>query len=713
MIGLAEVHDLFLSYSGADRAQAEQLEHALQQQGLRVARDRTYLKPGLAWQPKLEQVLCSCTAVAVLVGEDLGRWQRKEIELALDRQARQGDFPVVPVLLPKADLGLSFLAQNTWLDLSEIEVEEAAKVLVATARGRALPERITEASVALRARVCPYRGLQVFREQDARFFFGRDAFVKDLLGLVDRDHHSLVAVVGNSGSGKSSVVQAGLLPSLRQRRASAVWEIAVMEPGDKPLHALAGALLPSLDPEHYEHWDWGERQAKQHEAVQTLRDPVGAYRLRDMVRGILERQPGTQRVLVVVDQWEQLYTFRTEDEREARVHAADGRRFLDELLHASDAGSLTVVLTVRADFWPEVLRSRALVDRLHQAKVDLGPMTREELGAVIREPARKVALGLEEGLEARLLDAVGDEPGNLPLLEFALKTLWETKNPDRLLMTHAAYDQFGGLEGAITDRADRVLGRLRESERNAARRALLALVNPGEGAIDTSRQASLAAMSDEERAVVQTLANERLLVTGGGLAGEETVRVAHEALIRNWETLRGWVGERRDDLRLLHQLRTQAEEWRKSGGKEKYRWPHERVRDASQALARLRQDVRLSKTVEDFLGPVDPAAMLAELNQETTDHERRVLIGERLAVLGDPRPGLGLRDGGIPDIAWCDVPPGEITLELERRRLWGKTRKHKQVERFRISQYLVTYAQYRAFVEAKDGYRDERWWGDL
>src|SRR5262245_3525110 len=246
-------HDVFLSYHGVDRERVEAVRRQLGELGIRAFMDRDDLVAGLPWPQALERALGSVRAVLGVGGggdggESLGLWQRREAWFALDRQAQlegHGElFPVIPVLLPggRADAGFLFL--NTWIDLRDRADQEIAIDAIARAVGRlgALP--VEGGSAAL----CPYRALEVFREEHAALFFGRESIANDLLDRVS--HRPLVALVGPSGSGKSSVVQAGLVPLLRrQRPPQRAWDEVVFRPGDSPFYRLAGALLPLLEPQ--------------------------------------------------------------------------------------------------------------------------------------------------------------------------------------------------------------------------------------------------------------------------------------------------------------------------------------------------------------------------------------------------------------------------------------------------------------------------------
>jgi hypothetical protein len=307
-----------------------------------------------------------------------------------------------------------------------------------------------------------------------------------------------VAVVGASGSGKSSVVRAGLVTRLRSDRRT-TWETVILVPTDQPLKALARALVQLLEPT----LDEVDRLAKAARLAEHFRS--GTISLYDIVELILEKQSGTDRVLIVVDQFEELYTLTSDEE--AR------RRFLDELLAASSgtASKANVALTLRGDFVGKALAYRSLSDRLQDAQINLGPMTREELECAIRKPAEKIQLEFEPELVRRILNDVGDEPGNLPLLEFVLKELWE-KRRGRVLQSET-YDAIGGLKGAVATKADELFKGLSSAEQTILQRVFLRIVRPAKGGLDTRRRAAFTELPPEGAELILKLANERLLVT--------------------------------------------------------------------------------------------------------------------------------------------------------------------------------------------------------
>jgi WD40 repeat protein/DNA-binding SARP family transcriptional activator len=400
------------------------------------------------------------------------------------------------------------------------------------------------------AHPCPYQGLFAFRAADALFFFGREAFSERLARAVGQ--RPMLAVIGPSGSGKSSVVFAGLLPRLRHDEE--VWLTADFRPGRQPVHSLAGALLPLLEP------DMGE--AALPAEIDGLAHRLGQEQLAlvEVTDRILHKNPGTSRLLLIVDQFEELYTLCLEEET--------CQRFLDVLLQlispallpATFTRRLHVVLTLRADFMGRALAYRPLADVLQDADVKLGPMTRQELSRAILEPARTQGVTFQDGLVERILDEVGDREGNLPLLEFALTQLWEWQAADQL--THAAYEAIGQVKGALARYAEEVYARLNPADQTRAQRVFVQMVRPGQRADDTCRLVTRAELGEDDWALARWLADRRLVVTNRDSTGQETARIAHEVLIQGWDRLAEWLNADRTFRIWQERLRVALRQWR-------------------------------------------------------------------------------------------------------------------------------------------------------
>ncbi len=390
----------------------------------------------------------------------------------------------------------------------------------------------------------PYRGLAAFRAADANNFFGRETTTARLLDGVNRK--SLLAVVGPSGSGKSSVVFAGLVPALQ----SDGWLVIDFRPGRAPCTSLAAALLPSLEPTLTE----VDRLVETGKLAAALEE--GTVVLADVLDRILARA-NAARVLLIADQFEELYALGDDLPRQ--------HRFLDALLALladQRSSPFTLCLTLRADFMGQALAYRPFADALQDHDLKLGPMTREELREAIERPAQRLHVTFEPGLVDRILDEVGQEPGNLPLLEFALTLLWERQRLNRL--THEGYQAIGGVSEALAQHAEAVFERLSAAKQDTARAVFVQLVRPGMGTADTRRLATREEVGAKNWGLVQQLAGERLLTTGDE-GGHETVELAHEALIQHWERLRTWVAEDRTFREWQERLRIAMGMWQASG----------------------------------------------------------------------------------------------------------------------------------------------------
>ncbi|HRK95360.1 MAG TPA: hypothetical protein PK694_03475, partial [Rhodospirillales bacterium] len=469
-----------------------------------------------------------------------------------------------------------------------------------------------ERAEAIRAAVCPYRGLRPFREEDEPFFFGRVAFTETLVKTLGRQ--SFVAVVGASGSGKSSVVRAGLIPRLRRGEDGRIWEAMSLVPTDRPLASLAAALLPLLEPNLGEVDRLTEVGKLAHSLTET------EIRLRNVTDRILAKQPGTDRLLLFVDQWEELYTLSPNE--------AGRTAFIAQLLEVAQSAAVSVVLTLRGDFMGHALANRELSDQLQDSIVTIGPMTREELAETILRPAEKTGLAFEPGLAETILDDVGDEPGNLPLLEFLLEALWNERRG--AVLHYEAYHKLGRVAGAIAHRADQVFRELDEGERQAAQRLLIRMVRPGEGAEDTRQRSAMPVADPVAEATIRKLADARLVVTELDAASDrEMVEVAHEALIQRWQLLRGWIDQDREFLRTRERIAAQAHMWEDEGRlPDRLLPPGRPLAEGEDLLAKRRVDLDA-----DLIAYIEASAAAAKAKEDAARcTQRRRLWRARLAA---------------------------------------------------------------------------------
>jgi hypothetical protein len=614
--------DVFLSHNSRDKNAVERVATSLQESGINPWFDRWNIAPGARWQKAIAEGMDASSSCAVFVGEaDLGDWTQQELDIAFDRAAKDPRFRVFPVLLPgipepfDATRLPRFLSTRNWVDLrGGVRDTRGIQQLINAIKGIPLAGAPV---VEARPGVCPYRGLQTFDEEHAEFFFGRDADVQRLLERLKEAR--FLAVLGPSGSGKSSLVRAGLVPALKKGALpeSDTWQVVVARPGAAPLTVLASRLV-TLFPQG---------------AIQDTLDRLGSDErtLHLAVSQGLATEPEGRRVLWVIDQFEEVFTLcRSNSER---VH------FFNGLLHAALApgGRTVVVITMRADFYARCAAFSDLAQAISANQHLAWPMATEALAQVIEEPARVVGLAVEAGLTETILRDVGDQPGALPLLEHALLELWERRRGG--MLTLEAYREAGGVTGSLAKRADLVYEALPEAERAIARSVLLRLTQPGEGTEDTRRRAAfeeLVGVGEEREAiehVVSALTSARLLTTGTDpIGGERLVDVSHEALIRGWPRLREWLDEDRTGLRIHRRLTEAAQEWARA----------ERDPEA------LYRGVRLAQANE--WAERNPGAMNvieAEFLRESVDAQERARRRRQRRV----RVGAGALTGGLVVVA--------------------------------------------------------------
>lgn len=391
----------------------------------------------------------------------------------------------------------------------------------------------------------PYVGLRAFQRDDAALFFGRDAEVQELLGLLTR--HGTVAVVGGSGVGKSSLVRAGLLPAIDHGAISDsdTWVQVVVTPGSTPVKSMAAELATvsgAVSPGHV-----AERLVA---GTEGLHEVAGAV--------LAERGPGA-RLLLVMDQFEELFVLGDAGQAEVVVSA---------LRHATSRldRKVVVVVTLRADLYDRAAEVPGMADWLSRMQFVVPPMTGDQIEQVVMGPAVRSGAALEDGLLARVIADGSGEPGTLPLLQHLLWELWERRT--ERVMTRGAYDDLGGVAGALANRAEAMYGKLDHDQRAIARRVLLRSVQPGEDGSDTRRPVPATEWSgptdqrDAVEGVVARLVDARLLTaTHDSASGERVVELAHEALIDGWPRLRSWVDVARGWLLDHRRLTVAAHDW--------------------------------------------------------------------------------------------------------------------------------------------------------
>jgi DNA-binding SARP family transcriptional activator/WD40 repeat protein len=395
----------------------------------------------------------------------------------------------------------------------------------------------------------PYRGLRAFTETDSAVFFGRDAVVEELLGRLSSGSQAsrFVVLVGASGSGKSSIVRAGVVPRLRAGGVPGAedWFIATMVPGSRPFAKLTAALrsIASGEPAPIT-----EQSVDGKSVEQSLRVAV----------------PGGQPVLLVVDQLEELFTAVSEE--------SVRKAFLDGLARVVNdpSSNVRIVATLRADYYDRPLRYHQFGGLVKAGTVTVAGMTAAELEEAITEPAAHAGVEVEPALATQIVADVVDQPAALPLLQFTLTELFEQR--EGRAMSVASYRKLGGVEAAVARRADQLLQRRAREDQELARRMFLRLLTVDESGMATRRRAlrsellSLATDPAEVDRIVDVFGEARLLTFDHDPTTRgPTVEVAHEALIGHWSRLGRWVAEAGAGLRIQGHLTEAATSWELQG----------------------------------------------------------------------------------------------------------------------------------------------------
>lgn len=550
-----------------------------------------------------------------------------------------------------------------------------------------IERRMAEASGRLKSETgkSPYMGLRYFDTSDAALFYGREALTDELLRRVQKE--SFLAIVGASGSGKSSVARAGLIPAWK---AATMGTVHVITPTAHPLESLAASLT---------------RESESVTATSTLMDDLkkDARSLRLYARKMLSGSRESN-LLLVVDQFEETFTL-CKDPTERKI-------FIENLLSLADEdaehATARVVITLRADFYHHCFEQEGLRLTLEKHQANIGAMTPDELREAIVQPAERNGWEFQPGLVDLILGDVGTEPGALPLLSHALLETW--KRRQGCILTLQGYHEAGGVKKAITQTAEHVYDHLSPDEQSIARNIFLRLTELGEGVQDTRRRArldELARSADQEtlEKVLKTLTAARLVTTE-----QDSAEVAHEALIREWGTLRKWLDEDRESLRLHRHLTESAQEWQRRG------------REASELYrgTRLKQIQDRMKEHSDQLSPLEAEFVKASQNVKRRERLRWVALSGvgvlflLVAVL--TQTGYFNRFMYRPvdmEDYWVTIPAGEFQMGSSQEDIeyaqsicsdcdfsWEEPQHSFFLDEYQIGKYEVTTRQYAQCVKA-------------
>jgi len=739
----------FLSYNSQDLALMQSFEAALRRKDAdaRFFFAPKSLRAGGFWLPELAQEIAEATAFILLVGEKgIGPWQAMEYYEALDRRVKQLDFPVVLLLLEGQPApGLPFLRQLHWVITPDATSEKSLTLVMEAAAGGGAPPG------ELWRHTAPYRGLSAMTESDADYFFGRGGETAEVIGALAATPDKLPIVLGNSGVGKSSIAQAGVLAALMRQawpetvEAVGRWPQAFIEsrhwcflrlkPGTEPVRALIEPFLWT--------WQFAAVDPKRAELLSSWVSRLidGKVTLRDLLDATEARyhnelhQPKPPAFLLYIDQGEELY-IRAEERQRHRFSEIVARELGDPRLRA--------MMSMRADFFGDLMKDEALYAAHRLIKVP--PLREAQLREVVSRPAQLLSArfeteGLADIITRRTAEDAVKDVGALPLLSYTLDDMWKhmIERGDGVLRLPAQSFELGNV---LVDRADTFLASHPNAEDQLRRIFTLKLATVREGEEPTRRRAFRSEFTDEEWRLVTELADHpnRLLVTATPEGSETYAEVAHEAIFRRWGKLRDWIAAEReflawrtgleaarrawqgtsdsskDDALLMGVALAQAQSWL---GKRREDLPvvdrnfiDQSVKRESKTTARARRVRALVYVL--LVGII--AGLVGWINQSYVKEEMNWFITMRPYMVAQVRPyvlsaeaeralepGATFRECAKDCPEMVVVPAGEFMMGSpanEKGRLVNEDPQHRVMiaRPFAVSKFEVTFADWDACV---------------
>lgn len=391
---------------------------------------------------------------------------------------------------------------------------------------------------------CPYPGLKPFSKDDAEHFWGREGYISQLIKKSNRN--SIVAVIGQSGCGKTSLVNAGLIPHFQKDEANAIIEF---EPGSDPFISFFRSLMTA---------NATSSIIKRASEIESLKRELrtGNIDLDFVIDSVFELNPTKKRLIIFINQFEEIYTRCKEEEIRTL--------FLDKLVNLRNSQyapfKITVVLTLRIDYLDAVMKHIPFVDKLQEGTLFLPLMGTKQLKKAIIEPAKRMGVKFESGLVERIIEDAGEEAGRLPLIQLSLQLLWDGQANG--YMTHSTYESFGGVKSVINDTADHIFSQFTSSEKAIAYSIFMRLVEvDSQGRVSKRKWTSPGFTEQDDKGfqkVLDKLTQSRLLTIN-----EESIQIAHEALFEEWEVLREWIIDNKRIISICNSIQQKAKEWQK------------------------------------------------------------------------------------------------------------------------------------------------------
>jgi WD40 repeat protein len=554
---------VFLSYNTSDKPTVEKIARQLVENEIEPWFDVWKLVPGELCQEAIERALQECETCAVFIGPDgIGPWQNQEMRAAIYRRVTEskGNFRVIPVILPGAERVERsklppFLILATWVEFHEtFDDSDAFRRLISGIRGI---EPGPDTGIPVYKGESPYQGLEFFDIQHEPFFFGREELTKWLLyELRPHTNDRFLAIIGSSGSGKSSLIRAGLIAALKKGGVpgSESWQIAILRPDSNPLKSLSDALADSID------------TAKKLSDVSYVFENPNT--LHDIICMSLHHNSPEDKFVIFIDQFEEIFTLCKDDKNRQAM--------INNLIYAATVfeGQTVIILAMRADFYGKCASYQELAAIMTQRQFLVGGLKEKELRRAITYPAYRIAHEFEPGLVDLLMQNFKSQAGSLPLLQYTLLELWRKRAGRRL--TVSAYREIGGIKGALNLRAEEVFKGFNDTQKQICKQVFLKLTQLGEGTEDTKRRVPFSQMMSIEsngenvESVIQTLSGKdaRLIIRDRKREDDELfIEVSHEALIRGWKRLGKWLDEDREFLIWKQSLQAVLIEWKKNNDK--------------------------------------------------------------------------------------------------------------------------------------------------